>query len=113
VEGQHCRSAIPRNRLIDHCKHVSRRSWRSVHARHRRALDLARAPSPSTRLQTRAPARVTLSIQTPDPARVSGPCGHKLDAVRRALHAKTGQRVQLHVRSPQSDKEAVFIVAAT
>jgi len=69
-----------------------------------------RPPQPVCR---RAPARVTLSIQTPDPARVSGPCGHKLDAVRRALHAKTGQRVQLHVRSPQSDKEAVFIVAAT
>ncbi len=46
------------------------------------------------------------------PARVTGPRGQMLDAVRRALHAKTGQRVQLHVRSPQSDKEAVFIVAA-
>jgi len=29
VEGRHCRPATPRNRLTDHCKHVSRRSWRS------------------------------------------------------------------------------------
>jgi len=59
-----------------------------------------------------APERVTLSIQTPYPALVIGPRSAKLDAVRRALHAKTGLHVHLTVRAPRSDKEAVFIFAA-